>query len=184
MLAGDLTPFHRVERGVAEPLPASADPGELQAFLGRFGRDEPKEEVRARIDAAIERAIAPLSWPLRVVARPALRFTAQLPDWIAIELSDGLLGVTFSSGVALRATPGGPSRLHHLPGATQGQVRHFWRAGQLWTEVVSDAGTITNVLELSAEDELLGHAQLESQYLPLPIRYAMRLRRQRSKPPA
>jgi hypothetical protein len=179
MLAGDLSPFNRVERGVDEPLLAGASQGELQAFLGRFGRNESKEEVRARIDAAIERAIAPLSWPVRVVARPALRFTAQLPDWIAIEQSDGLLGVTFSSGVVLRAAPGGPSRLHHLPGATQGQVRHFWRAGQLWTEIASDAGTITNVFELSAEDELVGHAQLASQYLPLPIRYAMRLQRSR-----
>lgn len=181
MLAGDLTPFHHVEHSVGEALPASANQGELQAFLGRFGRDESKDEVRARIDAAIERAIAPLSWPVRVVARPALRFTAQLPDWVALEESDGVLGVVFSSGVALRAELGGASRLHQLPGATQGEVRHFWRAGQLWTEVVSDAGTITNVFELSAEDGLVGHAQLESQYLPLPIRYSMRLRRQRSQ---
>jgi hypothetical protein len=181
MLAGELSPFNRVERGVAEPLPPGTSQDALQAFSGKFGRAEPKEEVRARIDAAIERAIAPLSWPVRVVARPALRFTAQLPEWVAIEQSDGLLGVTFSSGVVLRATLGGPSRLHHLPGATQGQVRHFLRAGQLWTEIVSEAGTITNVFELSTEDGLVGHAQLESQYLPLPIRYAMRLRRQGSQ---
>ena len=181
MLDRGLSPFNHVERAPVEGVPASPDQLELQAFLGRFQRDEPNDSVRARIDAAIELAIAPLSWPVRVVARPALRFTAHLPDWIAIEQTDGLLGVTFSGGIVLRAELGGPRRLHHLPGATKGQVRHFCRAGQLWTEVSSDAGQITNVYERSAEDELIGRVQLESRHLPLPVLYAVRLRRQRSQ---
>jgi hypothetical protein len=149
----------------------------LAPFLGRFARDEAQSVVRARIDAAIEQAIAPLSWPLRLVVRPSLRFVAELPDWVAIERSDELLAMTFSSGVSLRAELGGPARLHQLPAGVRGNVRHFWNAGQLCTEVVSDAGTISNVYEHLSADELLGHAQLVSQYFPLPVRYAIRLRR-------
>jgi hypothetical protein len=158
------------------PNAASTD-GDLAAFLGRFARDEAESAVRARIDAAIEQAIAPLSWPLRLVVRPSLRFVAELPDWIEIELTDELLAMTFSSGVSLRAEPGGAGRLHHLPAGVRGNVRHFWNAGKLCTEVVSDAGTISNVYERVSADELLGHAQLASKYFPLPVRYAIRLRR-------
>jgi hypothetical protein len=174
MLSEGLPPLQHTAHAGAQP--------ELQAFLGKFERAEPQQTVRARIDAAIEQSIAPLSWPVRVVARPALRFTAQLPDWVAIEHKDGLLGVTFSSGIALRAELGGPSRLHHLPAATKADVRHVWRAGQICSEIVSEAGTITNVFELSGADEIIGHAQLESQHLPAPICYTMRLARCAARP--
>jgi hypothetical protein len=155
-------------------VPADAD---LSVFLGRFARAEAEGVVRARIDAAIEQAIAPLSWPLRLVVRPSLRFVAELPDWIAFERSDALLSVTFSSGVSLRTELGGAPRLHHLPAGVRGNVRHLWSAGQLCIEVVSEYGTINNAFERVADGELLGHAQLTSQYFPLPLRYSMRLRR-------
>jgi hypothetical protein len=164
----------------AEPTgaaPSASTGADLAPFLGRFARDEAESVVRARIDAAIEQAIAPLSWPLRLVVRPSLRFVAELPEWVAIELSGELLGTTFSSGVSLRAELGGPARVHQLPAAIRGNVRHFWNAGQLCTEVVSDAGTISNAFERLSADELLGHAQLASQYFPLPVRYSIRLRR-------
>lgn len=146
-------------------------------FLGRFARAEAEGAVRARIDAAIEQAIAPLSWPLRVVVRPSLRFVAELPDWIAIERSDELLSVTFSNGVSLRAELDGAPQLHQLPAGVRGNVRHFWNTGQLCTEVVSEFGTISNFYERVSADELLGHAHLVSQYFPLPVRYSIRLRR-------
>jgi hypothetical protein len=157
-----------------ETVTAAVD---LSVFLGRFARAEPESAVRARIDAAIEQAIAPLSWPMRLVVRPSLRFVAELPDWIAIQRSDGLLDVTFSSGVSLRAELGGAQRQHQLPAGVRGEVRHFWNAGQLCTEVVSEYGTISNAYERVTADELLGHAQLVSQYFPLPLRYSIRLRR-------
>jgi hypothetical protein len=157
--------------------PRASTERDLSAFLGRFERDEARDVVRARMDAAIEQAVAPLSWGVRLVVRPSLRFVAELPDWIAIELVDGLLSTTFSSGVSLRAELGGAARLHHLPAAVRGNVRHFWDAGRLCTEVVSDAGTISNAFERLNEGELLGHAQLASQYFPLPVRYSVRLRR-------
>jgi hypothetical protein len=53
-----------------------------------------------------------------------------------------------------------------LPAAIRGNVRHFWDAGKLCTEVVSDAGTISNTFERLSDDALLGHAQLASQYFP------------------
>jgi hypothetical protein len=165
--------------GNSEPNaePAAPTDGDLPAFLGRFTRDEAESAVRARIDAAIEQAIAPLSWPLRLIVRPGLRFVAELPDWVEFERVDALLSLTFSSGVSLRAELGGAPRLHHLPAGVRGDVRHFWNAGQLCTEVSSDSGTISNVYERLSDGELLGHAQLVSQYFPLPVRYTIRLRR-------
>ncbi len=157
--------------------PDAPPAGDLSAFLGRFVRSEPEKTVRARIDAAIEQAIAPMSWPLRLVVRPSLRFVAEMPDWISVEQSDGLLGITFSNGVSLRAELGGPPRLHNLPAGFRGNARHFWKAGQLCTEVVSDHGAISNAYERVAEGELLGHAQLMSQHFPLPVRYTIPLRR-------
>lgn len=158
-----------------EGLPAD---GDLPDFLGRFERAESEKTVRARIDAAIEQAIAPLSWPMRLVVRPSLRFVAELPDWVAIERNDALLSMTFSSGVCLRAELGGAPRAHQLPAGIRGDVRHFWKeAGQLCTEVVSEYGSISNVYERVHDGELLGHAQLVSQYFPLPVRYNLRLRR-------
>lgn len=157
-----------------EQLPAEVS---LPTFLGRFARVEAESVVRARIDAAIDQGIAPLSWALRLVVRPSLRFVAELPDWITIERSDDLLGVTFSSGVSLRAELGGAKRSHQLPAGVRADVRHFWNAGQLCTEVVSEYGTISNTFERVSGDELLGHAQLVSQFFPLPVRYSMRLRR-------
>jgi hypothetical protein len=168
-------PSDRNNEPTAEPG-ASKD-GDLPAFLGRFMRDEAESAVRARIDAAIEQAIAPLSWPLRLIVRPGLRFVAELPDWVEIERVDALLSMTFSSGVSLRAELGGAPRMHHLPAGVRGDVRHFWSAGQLCTEVSSDSGTISNVYERVSDGELLGHAQLVSQYFPLPVRYTIRLRR-------
>jgi len=150
---------------------------DLSAFLGRFVRSEPERTVRARIDAAIEQAIAPMSWPLRLIVRPSLRFVAEMPDWISVEQSDELLGITFSNGVSLRAQLGGEPRLHNLPAGFRGNARHFWNAGQLCTEVVSDHGAISNAYERVGEGELLGHARLTSQHFPLPLRYSIALRR-------
>lgn len=150
--------------------------GDLSAFLGRFVRSESERTVRARIDAAIEEAIAPMSWPLRLVVRPSLRFVAEMPEWISIEHSAELLGITFSNGVSLRAELGGAPRMHSLPAGFRGNARHFWRAGQLCTEVVSDHGAISNAYERTAEG-LVGHAQLTSQHFPLPVRYSIALRR-------
>jgi hypothetical protein len=166
----------------AESGPALPDPQELQAFVGRFQRVEPSKVVRARIDAGIDQAIATLSWPLRTVYRPLLRFIAQLPDWITIEDKDGLLGVTFSSGIALWAPLGGEARLHPLPAGFKAEVRHLWREGRICTEAVSDDGTITNVFELSSAGEITGHATLESQHMPAPLRYSMRLSRNATSP--
>jgi hypothetical protein len=178
-MSGELA-IHPGDRS-AEPTvahsPDAAQNGDLPGFLGRFLRAEAESTVRARIDAAIEQAIAPLSWPLRLVVRPSLRFVAELPDWVAIERSDELLSMTFSSGVCLRAELGGAARSHNLPAGIRGDVRHFWNAGQLCTEVVSDLGSISNTYERVSEVELLGHAQLVSQYFPLPLRYSLRLRR-------
>ncbi|HTU64043.1 MAG TPA: hypothetical protein VMF89_36505 [Polyangiales bacterium] len=150
---------------------------ELSAFLGRFVRSEPERTVRARIDAAIEEAIAPMSWPLRLVVRPSLRFVAEMPEWVTIERSDALIAVTFSNGVTLRAEPGGAPRMHNLPAGFRANVRHFWQAGRLCTEMVSDHGSVSNVFERVAEGELLGHATLASQHFPLPVRYSIALRR-------
>ena len=157
--------------------PEAPPVGDSSAFLGRFVRSEPDKAMRARIDAAIEEAIAPMSWPLRLVVRPSLRFVAEMPDWVNIEQSGELLGITFSNGVTLRAELGGAPRVHSLPAGFRGNVRHFWSAGQLCTEVVSDHGTIRNAYERVAEGELLGHAQLTSQHFPLPVRYTIPLRR-------
>lgn len=157
--------------------PRASTDGDLGAFLGRFARDEALSVMRARIDAAVEQAIAPLSWPARLVLRPSLRFVAQLPEWIAFELDHELLAATFSSGISLRAQLGGAARPHQLPLAIRGNVRYFWDAGKLCIEIVSDAGTVSNVFERLSADELLGHAQLASHYVPLPVRYSMRLRR-------
>lgn len=151
--------------------------GDVVAFVGHFARNEAQSALRARVDAAIEQAIAPLSWPARVVMRPTLRFVAELPEWLSIELQGSLLVTTFSSGISLGAELGGPARRHQLPAAVRGNVRHFWDAGRLCTEIVSDVGTIRNTLERLSSDELLGHAHLASQYVPLPVRYSMRLRR-------
>lgn len=151
--------------------------GDLAAFLGRFARAEARDVVRSRIHAAIDQGVAPLSWPLRIAARSGLRFVAEMPDWVAIEQSAELLKVTFSSGVSLSAEVGGAPRVHELPAGVQGNVRHFWAAGRLCTEVVSDHGTIRNEYERVSADELVGHAQLVSQYFPLPVRYSLRLRR-------
>ena len=172
----DFQPHAQPPRAAGEPACEGAQ-AEIEAFLGVFQRDEPKDVVRARIDAAIEQAIAPLSWPLRVVARPALRFTAQLPDWISIRHAQGVVSVGFSSGVELSAELGGASRPHSLPGGTKGDVKHLLREGQLHTVVTSDAGEISNVYEAAGDGALLGHAQLASHHLPRPIRYTMRLRR-------
>lgn len=155
---------------------SEADDG-LSGFLGRFARTEAEKVVRARIDAAIDAAIAPMSWALRLVVRPSLRFVAELPDWVNIERGAELLGITFSSGVSLRAELSGAPRLHHLPAGVQADVRHFWQDGQLCTEVTSEYGTIRNSFERLSDGELLGHAQLVSQYFPLPVRYSLRLRR-------
>jgi hypothetical protein len=171
--------FDRGERST-EPTAASARAAtdrDLAGFLGRFARDEALGVMRARIDAAIEQAIAPLSWPARLVLRPSLRFVAELPEWIAFELDGELLAATFSSGVSLRAELGGAARPHQLPLTILGHARHFWDAGKLCTEIVSDVGSVSNVFERLSADELLGHAQLTSHYVPLPVRYSMRLRR-------
>lgn len=150
---------------------------ELAAFLGRFACDEAQSVMRARVDAAIEQAIAPMSWPARVVMRPSLRFVVELPDWVSIELQGALLATTFSSGVSLSAELGGAARQHQLPATIRGNVRHFLDAGRLCTEVVSDVGTIRNEFERLSADQLVGHAHLASQFVPLPVRYSMRLRR-------
>ena len=149
----------------------------LAAFLGRFAPYEARSVMRARVDAAIEHAIAPMSWPARMVMRPSLRFVAELPEWVAIELQGALLATTFSSGVSLCAELGGATRPVQLPATIRGNVRHFWDAGRLCTEIVSDVGTINNVFEHIGTEELLGHARLASQYVPLPLCYSMRLRR-------
>jgi hypothetical protein len=171
---------HPGERDAApavERSPQVATEGNLPAFLGRFARAEARDVVRARINAAIEQSVAPLPWPLRIAARSGLRLVAELPDWVAFERSAELLSVTFSGGVSLRAELGGAARLHQLPAGVRGNVRHFWNAGRLCTEVVSDHGTISNEYEHVSDDELLGHALLVSQYFPLPLRYSLRLRR-------
>lgn len=170
-------PDHRRAAQVVEHSPQTATNGDLQGFLGRFTRAETRDVVRARIHAAIEQAIAPLSWPLRLAARSSLRFVAELPEWIAIERSGELLSVTFSSGVSLRAELDGPPRLHQLPAGVRANVRHFWDAARLCTEVVSDHGTIKNEYERVSDAELLGRALLVSQYFPLPVQYSLRLRR-------
>jgi hypothetical protein len=160
-----------------DAVPRATTDGDLAAFLGHFTRDEALSVMRARVDAAIEQAIAPLSWPARLVLRPTLRFVAELPEWIQFELEGEMLAATFSSGVSLRAELGGAARVHQLPLAIRGNARHFWNAGRLCTEIVSDVGTVSNMFERLSEGALLGHAQLASQFVPLPIRYSMRLRR-------
>jgi hypothetical protein len=171
---------HPGDRGAAATLersPQVATAGNLPAFLGHFARAEAQDVVRARINAAIEQSVAPLSWPLRIAARSGLRFVAELPDWVTIERTGELLSVKFSSGVSLRAELGGTARLQQLPAGVRGNVRHFWEAERLCTEVVSDHGTIRNEYEHVSDGELLGHALLVSPYFPLPLRYSLRLRR-------
>jgi hypothetical protein len=157
-------------------LGPTADQAALQGFLGTLRAEEPMQLVRKRVDAAIEEAIAPLSWALRLVARPALRFVAQTPEWITIQYTQGVLSIAFPNGVDLRAPLGGPARLHQLPGGTQGEARHFLALGQLHTVITSELGEITNRYE-RVGGELIGHAELVSQHLPQPVRYAVRLTR-------
>lgn len=154
-----------------------ASQGDLAPFLGRFESAEARDVVRARIYAAIDQAIAPLSWPLRVAARSGLRFVTEPPDWVTIEHNGTLLSMTFSNGVALRAGLGAAPHPHEFPAGVQGTLRHFWEAGRLCTEAISEHGTIRNEYERVSDRELLGHALLVSQYFPLPLRYSLRSRR-------
>ena len=159
------------------PRIAPSPQGDVAAFLGRFESAEARDVVRARIHAAIDQAIAPLSWPLRVAARSGLRFVTEPPDWVTIEHSGALLSMTFSNGVALRAELDVAPHPHEFPAGVQGTLRHFWEAGRLCTEAISEHGTIRNEYERVSDHELLGHALLVSQYFPLPLRYSLRSRR-------
>lgn len=161
----------------ADPAPASADPAAwttlLAAPAGAAFTFAGGGAERQQVSAAIEQAIAEMSFVVRPFARSRLTAGNRVCDRLSLRLDGGDLVVDRDGSVVRSPADGQPGPWTGSDGKVY-VVRQELRGGALIQRFTAEDGERTNTLTLSPDASRLRLAvEVRSGRLPAPLVYAL-----------
>ena len=150
----------------------------VRAFAGDFeyiGGVEEKEAWKA----AIEDAVAGMSFLLRPLARPYLRYRIDIPEDLTIEVERDKLFLRFGEKSGDSAVLNGPWLIEG-EGEKALRIRHSFKTetGEVLQEIINDRGIRKRLLHLEDSGKRLRlRTVVESEQLSAPIDYELNFRR-------
>lgn len=146
-----------------------------ERFSGTFELAGSRQQAQARVNRAIDEAVANMSWFQRGFARTRLREKNPVRDMTRIEVGDG--NVTIEYGDATYTTPEGQWR---TVTATGEQVRLLQQVvgDRIYQTFRTDDGEKLTVYSVSDDGrQLTLDITVSSPQLPVPLRYELDYRR-------
>jgi hypothetical protein len=132
----------------------------------------------ARIEQAVERAVAQANILVRSIARSRLLHDNRAFEQVRFELDGDRIMAKLGEAPPIVSPADGSAAMYKVPGGDRARVRQQVRGRTLVQHFRGRDGERTNRFVLSADGRHLDYqVEVKSKYLPEPLRYALRFRR-------